>query len=676
MSGLLNIGLTGLNAAQAQLLTTGHNITNAAVDGYHRQSVIQTTNNPHFAGVGFFGQGTQISAIKRSYNEYLESQMLGSSTRLGELNSYESHIRQINNLLGDATSGLSPALEGFFAGVQEMASNPTSIAARQSLISSAQAMVARFQAMDSRIAEVRQGVETEITSTVAQINMYARSIAEMNQRITLAQVGGPTVAANDLLDQRDQMVAELNKLMKVSTVIEDNGAMSVFVGSGQGLVVGNTHNTLGAVQDPLDPQRTVVALMSQRGVANILPEHLITGGALGGLLAFRRESLDVAQNSLGLIAVGVAEAFNEQHKLGVDLDGVLGTDFFRSPVAALVPNITGGSVRITDISLLTADDFVLRNESGTYSLQGRNGTGYQLTVSVDPITGDNLFSAAGMEIRLPAGATLPPQGLLIQPTRYAARDIAVGISDPRKLAAGDPVGGAMTVGPGDKSLSDYMTGIRTLNINGIDGNADGRADFAAVDVRFDPVADTLTATSGVLYRYDTTSKTWVAGGSYDPDVDSSGVTFRWLSNPADDPADPEAFAVEFTAHGAWTDQHNIRLSPTEAGVADSRNAVALGALQTSKVMYDTESAGSSATFQATYARMVTQIGNKTREVQVNIEAQEALLAQAKDARDALSGVNLDEEAANLVRYQMAYQSSAKVMNVAQTLFSEILSLGR
>ncbi|THF65720.1 flagellar hook-associated protein FlgK [Pseudothauera nasutitermitis] len=675
MASLLNIGLTGLNAAQAQLLTTGHNITNAAVEGYHRQTVVQTTQNPNYSGVGFFGQGTKIAAVTRSYNAYLENQVLTSSTRLAELTAYEGHIRQINNLLGDATSGLSPALEGFFQGVQEMAANPTSEAARQSLISTAEALVSRFQTLDARISEVREGVESEIISTVAQINMYAQAIAEMNQRITLAQVGGPTVAANDLLDQRDQLVAELNKLIRVETVEDDSGALNVFIGSGQGLVVGNTATQLAAVRDPNDPQRNVVALVSQSGVENILPESLLTGGSLGGLLSFRRETLDVAQNSLGLIAVGIAEAFNAQHRLGVDLDGVLGNDFFNSPTPVLKPAVTGATAAITDYSALTASDYLLTYDGTNYALRTTAGESIALTVDAGPPPS---FSGGGVQITLPNGAAdIPAHGLLIQPVRFAARDISVGISDPRKLASGDPVNAALVTGTGNGTLSDLITGVRTLSVNGIDGNGDGKADFASIGLSFDTATDTLSVTgTGTLYRFDTASQSWVAGGAYDPDVDSSGVRFRYLSDPADDPNDPAAFAFEFTAKGSWTDTTEVAFAPTEAGVADSRNAVNLGALQTTKLMLSGSAGNPTATFQSVYASMVTLVGNKTREVQVNMTAQQALLDQATDARDSLSGVNLDEEAANLVRYQMAYQSSAKVMSVAQTLFDTILTIAR
>ncbi|ANQ85894.1 flagellar hook-filament junction protein 1 [Azoarcus olearius] len=663
MAGLLNIGLTGLNAAQAQLLTTGHNITNAGVEGYHRQTVIQTSNTPQFTGVGFFGQGTQVSAVTRSYSQYLENQVLTSSARLSEFTAYNSQISQINNLLADSTSGLSPVMEGFFAGVQEMASNPTSVAARQSLISSAQALVSRFQTMDARLAEIRQGTEGEIASTVTQINMFAGAIAEMNQRIAQAQVAGPSVAANDLLDQRDQLVAELNKLVKVNTVTENDGSMSVFMGSGQGLVVGGTVNQLAAVRDANDPQRSAIALMAENGAPTVLPENLLSGGTLGGLLGFRRESLDVAQNTLGLIAVGIAEAFNAQHQLGVDLDGVLGGQFFSLPDPALKPAITSATVSIENYAQLTAADYMLEWDGAAYSMRAVGGASIPLTLQVD-----GSYSGGGINIAIstPPPADFPTTGLLIQPTRNAAANIGVAITDPRKIAAGDPV----SVAPGNYTgaVTDRIKGLKTLSVDGIDANADGKADFSPITLSF--AANTFTASAGTIERYDTATGTWVAGGAYNPATDSTGVRFRVTDGTA-----PNEYAFEFTAVGAWASGESMVFSPTAAGVADNRNAVALGALQTAKTMLNGGS-GATATFQSVYAQMVTQVGNKTREVQVNQAAQESLLTQATDARDALSGVNLDEEAANLVRYQMAYQSAARVMNVAQTLFDELLAIGR
>ncbi|HLW04608.1 MAG TPA: flagellar hook-associated protein FlgK [Azoarcus sp.] len=664
MSGLLNIGLTGLNAAQAQLITTSHNISNAGVAGYHRQHVSQATTTPFYSGAGFLGQGTQIDAISRRYDQYLETQVLASGTRVAEYAAYDALIGQIDNLLGDQTSGLSPMMGQFFEGVQEVASNPTSVAARQALISAAESLAGRFQTLDARLSELRDGVEGQIGSAVEQINMYAGAIAEMNQRIAQVQVGGSSAAPNDLLDERDRLVSELNQLVRVSTVTENNGSLSVFIGSGQSLVVSGTAHQLGAVQDPQDPRRNAIALLDSRGVPNVLPEKLLSGGTLGGLLAFRRESLDIAQNSLGQIAIGMAESFNAQHARGIDLNGVLGTDFFRTPTVSVMP---AGALEVSfdrdQIAALTSSDYEVLNDGGVFTL--RRLSDGQSFGETEP----GRFRVDGLDIDVSASTLAPGERALIQPTRFAARDISVSIADPRMVAAGNPVSV-------ESPLSNLGDGrVRDIVIHHADGmplNAEGQPDFGQLNLSFSGSGEYTLTLDGAPAGATVT----LTPNTYSLATETQGKTFTATVTP--DPSQPEqTYSFEFTLAGAPEPGDVFEFTPTEAGVADNRNAVALGALQTTRTML-AASAGDepTSTFQSVYAQLVSRVGNKAREVQVNLASQEVLMTQATDARDSLSGVNLDEEAANLMRYQQAYLASAKVMSVAQSLFDEILSIAR
>ncbi len=647
MAGLLNIGLTGLNAAQGGLVTTGHNISNAGTDGYHRQVVKQGTNDPYFVGgVGFFGRGTHISAVTRSYDQFLEGQVLTSANRLSQYNAYNAQISQIDNLLADATSGVSPAMQQFFAGVQEVAANPTSIAARQSMISNAQGMVASFTTTNARLTEIRQSLEGDIGATVEQINSYAKSIAEVNQRILVAQVAGPGVPANDLLDQRDQLIAELNELVKVSTVEEKDGSLNVFIGSGQSLVQGSTASRLTTTQDPRDPTRSSIALIAPNNKEIILPDRLMTGGQLAGLLTFRNEALDPVQNQLGLVALGLMTTFNTQHKLGQDLDGALGQNFFTVPSPFVSP--TGSAAVAIDpakIGQLTGSDYQLINDGGNYSLTRVSDGKIFPPTTVAPAT----FDVDGLQI---SGITLAAgDTALIQPTRYAARDIAVAITDTRKVAAGNPVS---VTAPLSNSGNGRVENIVTLDTTGmVTGTV---PDFANISLAYSSGAFTLPA--GYTLSPD---------ANFNPATDSVGKNFTLTS--------PAGFSFSFKVAGTPVDGDQFTFAPTQKGVADNRNAALLGALQTTKIFSDSGN-GPTATASGLYAQIVSSVGNKTHEVQVAITSQEALLAQAQDARDSLSAVNLDEEAANLLRYQQAYQASARVMTVAQTLFDEMLSIAR
>ncbi|WP_068636395.1 flagellar hook-associated protein FlgK [Thauera butanivorans] len=679
MAGMLNIGMTGLNAAQAQLNTTSHNITNAGTKGYHRQTVGQSALQPLFTGAGFFGQGTQVSSVTRSYDRFLEGQILQADNRRSQYAAYGAQVGQINNLLADRTTGLSPAMENFFAGVQEVASNPTSVAARQALISNAQSLASRFQSLNARLEEIRDGVEGSIVQTVESINTYAQAIADMNQRIVIAQAGGAGTPANDLLDQRDQLLAELNKLVKITIVEETdgaqaNGAVSVFIGSGQSLVLRGTVSTFEVVPSANDPTRGAISMVAPGGNRMELAESLLTGGTLGGLLEFRRVSLDAAQNELGLIALGITETVNAQHKLGIDLEGVFGKDFFKPITPTVVPATAGVSAGITDVSAVRARDYRVAIDSDGGALRLFAGNEELASLSL-PAAGPLTLNGGGLSVTIPDAASVPAKGLLIQPTRNAARDISVAISDPREIAAGGPMS---VTAPLTNQGTGKLANIDVRSNAGMDASGDGKPDFAAFSASFGGTSLSVPAGYTIeRLRQDSTSGQWLTdtaypsggtGTTFDPATDSSGARFRVTG--------PGGYEFDFEFSGTPEAGDTFAFAPNAAGVADNRNAVALGALQTSKTLLADAGGRPTATFQSVYAQTVTTVGNKTREAQVNEAAQQALVTQATSARDSVSGVNLDEEAANLIRFQLAYQASARVMTVAQRLFDELIAIGR
>ena len=641
-TSIYNIGVSGLNAAQVGLLTTGHNISNAATPGFNRQKIIQTTNTPQFTGAGFLGQGTSVQTIQRIYNQYLASQVTSSQARLSELNAYSTQIKQVDNLLADSSAGLSPALQDFFSGVNEVGANPSSIPSRQSMLSSAQALVARFQSLDTRLNEIRDGINTQIASTVTSINSYAGQIAEINQRIILAQAAGPGQPANDLLDQRDQLVADLNQQIQVSTVTQPDGSLSVFIGNGQPVVVGNQSFNLAAMPSPEDASRITVGI-SQAGGAVALPEALLTGGALGGLFGFRSGSLDTAQNALGRVALGLATDFNAQHRLGQDLNGVLGGNFFTVPTPQVItpnnpanpaPTIAPGTVSATvsSVSALTTSDYRLTsNGGGNYTLTRLSDNATLFSAAALPQTVDGLtISVAGQAAN---GATF-----LIQPTRAAAGTLAVAITDARNIAAAAPIRTAASLG---------NTGTASVSAGSVNPPPPPNVSL------LDTVSISFTG-PGTFNVVDTTTATTLASGvAY---AAGANISYNgWTVQISGTPAAGDVFTV----------------SANSSGVSDNRNALLLAGLQTANTL-----AGGTANFQSAYAQIVSDVGNKDREIEVSSTAQENMLKQAQDAQQSLSGVNLDEEAANLIRYQQMYQASGKMIDVSSKLFDLLLGLGK
>ncbi len=652
MAGMLNIGLTGLNAAQLQLNTASHNIANAATPGFNRQSAVQTSNDPLFSGAGYFGQGARVVSVNRQYNQFLEAQVLSADNRRAEHATYGAQVSQINNLFADPQAGLAPALENFFAAMQEVANNPSVIPARQSLISASQEMVARFSVMDERMNEIREGAEGEIRSTVESVNSLASQIADLNERISIALAAGGYNQPNDLLDQRDNTLAELNRLIKARGVVDNQGQMAVFVGAGQNLVLGQTVTRLGTEVNPADPTRQSVTIIAPGGASIPLPEHLLGGGALGGLLAFRSDTLDPAQSRLNLVARQVTESVNSQHRLGIDLENLLGGDFFRNTmVRAEGSAVNPPEVRISDDRLLTNDRYRLVYDNSVIP-QGFTFTRMSDNQVVNPLD-------VGVSIQASAAA-LNGDSFIIEPLRNSARDMSVNVNDPRRIAAGAPVSVQAQLLNGGSGRVEKLTMESTAGIASPVNFANFAIVYDAGALSFDPPPPAGLTLSSTTYNTGTDA----IGKRFDVTLPGGGGQV----------------AFSFTLSGAPENGDRFSFSPNTEAPADNRNVVALGALQTARTMLARNDASNdivpSATFQSAYSQIASQVGNKAREAQVGERAQATMLRQAQDARDALSGVNLDEEAANLIRYQQAYQASGRVMSIAQRMFDELLSLAR
>ncbi|WP_090441513.1 flagellar hook-associated protein FlgK [Duganella sp. CF458] len=647
---LLSIGRSGLLAAQTGLATTGHNITNANVLGYNRQVVVQGTTPPLQTGEGFIGTGTEVAQIKRVYDDFLNRQLLGAQTNQAQLDTYFNQVSQIDNLLADTTVGLGPALQSFFSGVQNANSNPQSTAARQAMLSGAESLASRFNGLSSRMKELNEGVNSGVTASVNEINSFARRIAEMNNTIAGLSVD-PSALPSDLMDQRDALIAEMNKQIKVTVMPAENNMLNVSFGTGQPLVIGNRSQELATAASPSDPERIVVGYRTQAGTFSQLPDSVLTGGQLGGLIDFRNSGLDVANANLGKIAAGLADAFNDQHKLGIDLDGNLGGNFFKDIHAYVgydTRNSPSSTVKVdavvVDAAKLTTSDYDI-NYNGTNFIVTRASDGATTTIAPYPQTQPQVIDGVAFSI---TGAAGGPDHFLVRPTYNAAQDFGVELKDRNKIALGAPIS---TAAPGTN------TGT-------------GKISAGAVNANYLLPGNQLAAPVTLTYNSATNQ---LSGFPTAVDVTVNGTTTNY---PAGTPVPYTAGAkmtfqgIEIEISGNLANNDKFTVSPG-SGVGDARNGVLLAGLQTKNILDDGH-----ATFQASYAQMVNFVGNKTREVQIAGAAADTTVEQAQAARDSVSGVNLDEEASNLLRYQQAYQASGKVIQVASELFDTLLSLGR
>ena len=649
---LLSIGRSGLLAAQVGLSTTGNNITNANVPGYSRQGVVQTDTPSQNSGAGFVGTGTEVSTVRRYYDNFLANQLRGAETNQASLETYYKQISQIDNLLADPTAGLSPVMQDFFNGVQNATANPASAAARQSMLSTSESLAARFQGMSARLDEISDGVNSQIVSNVGEINSFARQIADLNNTIAGLSTGGD--APNDLLDHRDQLITELNKLVKTTVVPGDNNMLTVQMGTGQPLVVGNNAFTLGTSQMANDPSKMTVGYQTANGKFTPLPDKVLNGGQLGGLLEFRNTALNGAQNQLGQVAASLATSFNAQHELGQDQNSVAGGTFFNAIQAYVNPNTNNAPQStaevkgtVVDAGKLTASDYSVDFDGTNFNVK-RLTDGQVTQINPFPQTEPQVIDGVAYSI---TGTPAQNDNFLVRPTYSAAKDLTVAIKDPAKIALAAPITTAAPIA---------NTGTAKISAGTVDQNylTPGNALTAPVTLTFDKAAGTLTgfpADQDVTVTANGNSTTYPAGTAV-PFTDGAAISFG---------------GVSFNITGTPGDTDTFTIGPNTSGVGDSRNGALLAGLQAKNVMN-----GGTATFQGAYAQVVNVVGNKAREAQIGMNAADAAVVQATKAHQSVSGVNLDEEAANLLRYQQAYQAAGKVMQIASTLFDTLLSLGR
>ncbi|MGI9205845.1 MAG: flagellar hook-associated protein FlgK [Woeseiaceae bacterium] len=628
MPSLLSTSLTGMLAFQRALETTGHNIANANTPGYNRQVSEFSTRIGSGSGSGYIGGGTQIKTVKRIYDQLLGEQLQSSTTNHARFDMLNTLATRIDGLLSDPQTGLSSGMQSFFNSVQDLANDPSSVPIRQAVLGEADGIVQRFDALNTRLQEIDGEVNQRIRVSVDDINRLATEIADINGEIALAQgrVGQPP---NDLLDQRDRLVMQMSEQISVATVLQDDGTMNVFMGSGQPLVTGESVSLLAVQGSEFDPSRLQITYEGSGGSTPL--DSSLTGGVIGGLIDFRAEMLDPARQALGETALALALQFNEQHRSGMDLRGSMGADFFGidpPTILASGNNLGTGTAAasVSDLGAITGADYVLNFDGAAYSLS-RADTGQPVAMTGTGTPADP-FVADGLSISV-AGAPAAGDQLLIRPARDAAGSLSRILSDPQAVAMALPV-----------RVSSAAT-----------NTGDGNIGNATVVDRNDP--DLLTPAL-ITFTNPTTYS-----------INGAGA-FAYTSG---DPILVNGSSFEIT--GAPGTGDSFSLEPNFGAIGDNGNGLSLAGVQADQVL-----ANGSVSINENYSQLIASVGSTTRQVQAGLDAQSVILANTQEAFDSKSGVNLDEEAANLVRYQQAYQAVAQVVAVTSTLFDTLLSATR
>jgi flagellar hook-associated protein 1 len=628
MADMLGTGLSSLRAMRRALDTTAHNIANVSTTGYTRQRVDFEARKPEAYGTNWIGTGVTATSVRRVYDQYLQQQLRSSGGTLARLEAFASQAERLDNLLGDTTNGLGATLQGFTDAINEVSTTPSSIAARQVLLAEGNALTERLRTYDTRLREMSEGIDTRLTSEAGEINTLARSIARLNGDITTAvqNTGQPP---NDLIDQRDLLIDQLSEKIGVSVLAEGDGSLNVFVGNGLPLVLGTTASQVTTVPDQLDPERLKLALQGPAG--NIDISRSVSGGVMGGLLDWRREMLDPARHELGRIALAVAQQVNAQHREGMDLTGALGGNFFNvGAVGVNGATSNTGTATVTatrtSVAALTDANYSLTRTTTGYELR-RADTGAAVSFTGTGTAGDPIV-AEGLSIVVGAGIATGDQ-YLIRPTRDAIQGFDVAITDPARVAAAAPIranpatanSGTGTISSGEVLDAGHPNLLNTVN---------------------------LVFTSATTYSVNGgADQAYTAGAN----IDLNG--WRVAINGA--PAVGDTFTIRNNA----------------GAVGDNRNAFALADAMRTGIIE-----GGTVSVATAVERMTAELGLATRGAQLNRDAEAIVHDSDLEARDAVSGVNLDEEAANMMRFQQAYAASAQIISVANSLFDTLMNAVR
>lgn len=674
MVDLLNIGTSGLLSNQVGITTTGHNIANANVEGYSRQQVLFESQVPQRGAAGFLGSGVITQEVRRISDQFVVNQLRKDIENFSGHDAFVGFATQLESLIANEQAGLSAGLQSLFSAIQVAGEDPASLTARQQVLSESENLATRFNTLYDQILSQSIAVNQQVTLATDQINGLGKSIADLNQKIAVAggQAGG--AAPNDLLDKRDIALNELSKLVSVSTSVQDGNQVNVFVGKGQPLVLGSQSSVLTISNSATRPGEKDVF------IAGINVSDDLKGGSLGAMLRVRGDILNPALNTMGQIALGISAELNATQERGVDLFGQPGQPLFadinsedarlgRALVDANNNDESNGILGITvrDVSRVSTDDYILSFDgpsSDSYALS-RASDGVVVSSGTFAGSPSTVSTPEGFDITLESGNFSLGDRVRIEPTRNGARDFQVVLARPEGLAFAQAVrtGAAVhNTGSGDVSQGEVIA-VRT---------PDGSAllpDFSTPGELAPPL----------LIRFDTPETYRILDNS-DPNnpVDlvpaQTGLNFvPGASNSLlpTDPTDPgfRGYTVNINGEPQTGDEFTIEFN--SGGVGDSRNALAMADVQSMPVLN-----GGINSFSDVYNGLVQNVAAQVSQSRVSRDASETLMNQTLNARDSVSGVNLDEEAARLIQLEQAYNASAQVIQVAREIFDTLLSAFR
>ena len=666
MSGILSTGISGLSAAQYGLDTTGHNIANVNTEGYSRQRVETEASVGNAFRSTFLGNGTQLSAITRTFNEYNFKEVMFNSSQYQYNNANYVNASRLDNLLADPDTGITVTFEDMFDGVNGIVEEPTIISARNVLISRAETVAQRFNNLYEEMFSQHLGaINDEMTTTVEEINAITSEIAFLNTEIQVENaVADGGFPANDLLDTRERLLKELSQKVQVTTIDYPDGTINVTIGQGLTLVTGGVSVSMTVDRNIFDSSKLEIAMKATPGsTESVIVTDSLAGGSMTGLIDARDNVLYPALRDLGKLAIGIADNFNRQQTLGRDLNGDAGTNLFKDiNDPQLVLDRTLGSsenaltsyfeVYIRNSQDITGENYEMEYDGTNLDVYDEDGELIQQFTAADitnMAAGDALVVGdSGIALSINLNQMTAGDKFLIRPTFSAASQIERVLDDPKLIAAAD----------------NPLQITENVNVNNVDLTL------------YEITASSATA-PGPLPDDSVTITVDATGTTYEI-FDSAGISISGPNAIPDDQLIEDAvLGVNFKLEGTLAGNESFTITHADNpginedkkfGPGDNTNIVTMLSFQSQRTLD-----GGTNSFSESYADLVTTIGVETKTREISKSSYETLLQSAEERLAGIQGVNLDEEAANLIQYQQAYSASARIITVAREIFQTLMN---
>jgi len=613
MSNLLSTSSHALLAFQHAIASVGHNVANVKTAGYSRQQV-EFANR---SSGGVIGNGAQISDIRRVADQLATARLWDSHGELKRLEQVATLSARIDERFSDKATGLAAPWSDFFNAVSAVSARPSDIAARRNLLDNAQGLAQRFEQLNAHLDTLTAETQQTIRTTVEEINQLATEVAQLNADISHSSRSNP-----DLLDRRDQCIQELISRSGGTVMPQADGSLNVYAVGGQALVVGEHAAQLAISAHPYHSDQAQLQLK--------LPGHDLllgapaVGGKLAGLLEFADSVLQPARAELGRLAVGLAQAFNHCHRQGVDQAAERGSDFFNiePPHLTAHPSNSGNAhfeASYGDLSQLNGKNLQLRFDGKAWSAR-RVDSGADVPVSGTG-TADDPLQLNGVALVI-SGTAVAGDQFELQPVNA---HLNVAITDPAQIAVAQPL---------HSRAAKENTGKAAL------------MGLEVVNSQHPDLLETVRITFIDSTHYRLNNSAPIAYTPGEP-IAANGWEVQLEGNPEAG----DVFTLERTSENS----------------ADNRQGIALAALENSALF---ESGRVS--LKGALTGLVAQLGSAARVAESGLQAQQAIYTEAVGAREAISGVNLDEEAADMLQLQQAYQAASQMIVSANTLFQSLL----